>query len=1072
MLKSAFVVFLIFQVWICAGLGKPIIDFFRIVSEHNAPAGWYPSKQKAFVPLPEVKYLEEEGKTVMWISNVQGSEGARFDCYTRHPVLAGDQLLVRIEARGRGTGNFTVQAYSGKKWMGYIGIKTYELSEDWATHELVFDIRNQVETTPTDAAICLIGANKGAELFLRSITVERIAEISGKALFPNIWSAFLPMDANYQPDSRQLREIPEVLNAVGVRKIQFNGNEHDFAADFEHKPGPLEHGAGNCVWLYGEIHAEQEEEYTIGAGADWWMQMHVNGDVVIDTLETGNGVHPPRITDYKANVQLRKGKNILAIKYLTGGGSSILALGGPEDLRGIGQKLRIVEVLCKDDFETVDQPRKGNPHIQPGKASFALVSPSLEAVYTAAPKVAFALSRSEYTMPKIASGNYFATSLRLINFVEESGGGGILTLNYEEPGTGQSCRLEIRSDPADSELKITVVDLDKTLETCTYPAELLPVDILFAANASGEYRLSLETLVDSSVRHFSGEGSFFAGLNDRIFTASASLQALPGRELARVVLDDFSYGYAMPEVLKKLIPMDIPVEQTFDPVKAGWKLKFADEFEGTELDRSKWYIDGHPDTFHVQDGILELQVTETRTGDKTAYKGGGFFTYEFFQYGYFEARLRFRRNEGWNTAFWLYGGQTGNSFLDGMEIDIYEDYYVTPESPRLDFNFHGFVGRIMKSWNYLADIPGSLEDFHTIACKWTPLEITCYLNGKAIPASANHSPHKTVTFDALNHRVGFAPLRVCLHGTTRELYGRGKPIEDKGKFPDSFKVDYVRIYEYPRDEDPEVKLSREDSDFFVAPGEKFTIEAAITPNAKTGAPIKGVYLFDSGCLLDYIDKPPYKFSVSIDENYYSGTNYMRTGRSKEAPNLMNVLHAYAIYAQDANGKVAHSEAVMKMTPPERKSTPYQGVAQVIPGKLNVCHYDEGGNGVGYLDDNINVNHVQNFRPDEGVDATGEWIGHVVTGEWINLTVDIQKAGKYTVSMDYGAPAGYGGSMLMCLDDEQLLGTFDLPNNRGTGWGGLQSTLKHIEMPAGRHVIKLIVIGAFNYSYLDFVPEEP
>ena len=175
--------------------------------------------------------------------------------------------------------------------------------------------------------------------------------------------------------------------------------------------------------------------------------------------------------------------------------------------------------------------------------------------------------------------------------------------------------------------------------------------------------------------------------------------------------------------------------------------------------------------------------------------------------------------------------------------------------------------------------------------------------------------------------------------------------------------------------------------------------------------------------------------------------------------------------QDAAGKVANSEVVVKMTRPEKKSAPYQGKAQVIPGKVNPCLYDEGGNGVAYLDDNVNANKKSGFRVNEGVDATGAVIGHVLTGEWVNLTVDIREAGRYKVTMDYGAPSGFGGSMMMVLDDRKLLGTFQLPNAGGTGWGGLKSALNGIELPAGRHVIKLIAVGAFNYSYLDFQLEK-
>ena len=1041
-----------------------IIDFERINPKENAPSGWYASKIKAFTPLPKVDYPVENGKKIMKVSEINGEQGVRFDCYRQHPALSGDTFNVTFDVKGKGSGTVCLQAYSGKRWMGYVAAKTFALSSEWEKVTATFDIKNLSESLPTDSIICCFGGTKGSEFSVRSITMERKAEIAGTTVFPNVWTAFLPMDEKFTPSQEDLRKIPQTLNGITARKVQFSGNEHDFTSDFGGG------GLGKCAWIFADMQAKEEEDYTIGASADWWMKVYLNGKAVIDTFPHGNGVFPPRITDYKVMIRLKKGQNILAVKYVTGSSSSILALGGPNDLRSAGKKYRIVEPLCKDDYEEKSLLRPGNPQIIQGKANWALVSPTHEGVYQTASKLEFGLLQKKYVMPKIASGKSFGTGVRIKEFMNSDAK---LTFRYSVPGDKKSFILEIVSEKDAKDLKITVRDQEKTLDSFRYPVASLPSDLLFTANGKGEYRISLETLVDSSVRHFSGESSFFAGLNERGFFADTVLESVP-LQTAKVILDDYCYGYALPDIPKKTIPMEIAVDKNFDPVKAGWKLIFNDEFNGTELDKSKWYVEGgNPRAINVHNGILESSVIDTKVDGKTTYKGVTFGTRKFFQYGFFEARLRFRNHEGWNTAFWLYGGSTGNSFLDGMEIDIYEDYYVTKESPRLDYNFHGFVGRTMKSWNYLSRIPGSLEDFYTIACKWTPFEITYYLNGTAIRSSANHSPHNTVTFDALNHRVGFAPLNIRFHASPREMYGWGKPIEDKGKFPDTFKLDYVRVYEYPRDNDPQVKLTRQDMQIFVKPGEKFDIEAIVTPNAKTRSPIKCVYLFDSGCLIDYKDKPPYKFTVSIDEKYYSGTNYMLTGRSKQPPRIKDVLHAYAVYAQDANGKVANSEVVLKMTSPEKKSTPYKGKAQVIPGTVNPCFYDEGGNGVAYMDDNINVNSVQKFRLDEGVDTNGVGIGNAVTGEWINLTVDVKKAGRYTVTMDYGAPSGYGGSMPMVLDDNNTLGIFALPNNGGkdTGWGGLKSTLKNIELPVGQHVIKLIVIGGFNYGKLVFTPEK-
>ena len=108
-----------------------------------------------------------------------------------------------------------------------------------------------------------------------------------------------------------------------------------------------------------------------------------------------------------------------------------------------------------------------------------------------------------------------------------------------------------------------------------------------------------------------------------------------------------------------------------------------------------------------------------------------------------------------------------------------------------------------------------------------------------------------------------------------------------------------------------------------------------------------------------------------------------------------------------------------------------------------------------------------FRKGEGVDSVGSVIGHVITGEWQNLSLDVKKAGVYAVSAEYGAPAGFGGRLLFVLNEKEWIGTLELPTANGKGWGGLRSGETRITLPAGKQKLKLICVGAFNYSYLTF-----
>ena len=160
------------------GLGAAevsMLNLNRIESSQGLPAGWYPNKRQEFSPLPKVEFPVEQDGKAMHISNIQGREGCRFDSYRVIPAEKGGKLVLTIHAKGRGTGVFTVQAYSGKKWTGHIGIKTFAIPAEWQSVKVEFDIRDLDSKAPTSGVICMFGAKNGSELFIRSLTSDVVA---------------------------------------------------------------------------------------------------------------------------------------------------------------------------------------------------------------------------------------------------------------------------------------------------------------------------------------------------------------------------------------------------------------------------------------------------------------------------------------------------------------------------------------------------------------------------------------------------------------------------------------------------------------------------------------------------------------------------------------------------------------------------------------------------------------------------------------------------------------------------------------------------------------------------------
>lgn len=156
--------------------------------------------------------------------------------------------------------------------------------------------------------------------------------IQGDCVYPAEWALFGPVGKDTpEPDFTALAESPAELvigsQHLTARTVAFTGNRLDLGALFDGR------GPGKTAYLLADVEVDRAMDATFGAGADWWMKWWVNGEVVCDTLKDGNCMHPPSLFDHKFTVRLKSGRNRIAVKVVSGGGSFVLAAGGPRELR-------------------------------------------------------------------------------------------------------------------------------------------------------------------------------------------------------------------------------------------------------------------------------------------------------------------------------------------------------------------------------------------------------------------------------------------------------------------------------------------------------------------------------------------------------------------------------------------------------------------------------------------------------------------------------------------------------------------------------------------------------------------
>lgn len=231
------------------------------------------------------------------------------------------------------------------------------------------------------------------------------------------------------------------------------------------------------------------------------------------------------------------------------------------------------------------------------------------------------------------------------------------------------------------------------------------------------------------------------------------------------------------------------------PLQGKWVLvpEFSDEFNGKELDSTKWFpnnptwLGREPGFFAkenvaVADGMLQLTArAENRSNLPKGYKDfttAAVKSKERVLYGYFEVRSR-PMNSLASSSFWFYAQDADR----WTEIDVYEMSGAHPEYESIYFmNLHVFKtpedGK--KHWNKGSTWKAPyrfVDDFHVFGLLWNKEKIEWFVDGKSVWSHPNTHWHQ--------------PLNVNFDSETMpKWFG----IPDPSTLPSTFKIDYIRSW--------------------------------------------------------------------------------------------------------------------------------------------------------------------------------------------------------------------------------------------------------------------------------------
>lgn len=275
-----------------------------------------------------------------------------------------------------------------------------------------------------------------------------------------------------------------------------------------------------------------------------------------------------------------------------------------------------------------------------------------------------------------------------------------------------------------------------------------------------------------------------------------------------------------------------------EPPPPGWKLVWSDEFEGTEIDRTKWdrdigngfynygantwisgwgndelqYYTREPENAFVKEGLLHIRAVKesiqgfgyTSAKLKSRKRDGS----ELFakKYGRFEFRAKLPTGQGVWPALWMlpkdekYGGWAASG-----EIDILEARGQEPGKILGTLHFGSrWPANAQASQDFVLPNKGTIADFHVYALEWEPGEIRWFFDGEKYAtqiswwsSSKSDGPNGAKPATEADLNPWPAPFDQPFYLIMNVAVGGkflGNP-DQTTKFPAEMQVDYVRVYD-------------------------------------------------------------------------------------------------------------------------------------------------------------------------------------------------------------------------------------------------------------------------------------